>query len=86
VSRAAPRITSTESESPAPSRFARATSACFGSLSSVTKLPSACRERARQPDRAVASERPDLEDGSRAVQLREEHEELPLRRRDVDGR
>ena len=59
-----PTITSTLSPNPARSTFALATSACFGSISMVTRVP--LRERARQPDRAVPAESPDLEYPARA--------------------
>src|SRR5439155_20926562 len=43
-------------------------------------------QRAREPDRAVRAERPDLEDASRAARTREEVQQLPLRRRHRDRR
>src|SRR5581483_6632246 len=48
VSSAGPTLTSTRSASPARARFRRATSACFGSASSVTRCPSCGRARASQ--------------------------------------
>ena len=45
---------------------------------------SAQRQRASEPDRAVAAERPDLEDAARALRAREEMEQLALVGRDLD--
>ena len=43
-------------------------------------------QRARQPDRAVAGERADLEDRARALHARQQVQQLALIRRHVDGR
>jgi hypothetical protein len=43
-------------------------------------------QRARQPDRAVAGERADLEDAARAVDPRQQMKELALGRRHADRR
>jgi hypothetical protein len=48
--------------------------------------PTIGRKRPAEPDRAVAGHRPDLEDPLRALDLRDEVEELALRRRDLDLR
>jgi hypothetical protein len=48
--------------------------------------PPVCGQRARKPDRAVAAQRPDLEDPSCAARGRQHHEQLALERRHADCR
>ena len=43
-------------------------------------------QRAREPDRRIAAERPDFEDAAGARDLREQEQHLALRRRNVDRR
>ena len=74
TSAARPTRTSTRSASPARSRFARAAAAHSGSASTVTR--SVLGQRPREPDRAVARERPELEDRARALHPREQVQQL----------
>jgi hypothetical protein len=43
-------------------------------------------ERPRQPDAAIARQRPDLQDAPRATRRRKDLQQLPLQRRDLDRR
>ena len=48
--------------------------------------PAVGGKAAREPDRAVAAERADLQDAARADRLREQHQQLALVGRDIDPR
>src|ERR1700682_6047709 len=84
VSSAGPRRSSTTWARPARAMFARATSACSGSVSSVIRRPST--GSAREPDRAVAAQRADLQDGARPQSEGQQQQQLALVRRNVDRR
>ena len=47
--------------------------------------PSIIRQRTCEPDSAIASERSDLEDRARALHTGQQHQQLALIRRHVDG-
>ena len=77
VSSAGPRRSSTRSATPARAKLARATSACLGFSSSVTR-PATGGQGAGEPDGAVAGEGADFEYLACAVDAGDEVEELAL--------